>query len=129
MYKEMSTDKKIEWFGSTSENEMEKKVVGKAISTGFHFLNDTACLVIMEGKNYSATYIVDDEARQDETAGIRIRISYEDNEFSFADGSASMVTYTYLVEGISDKNLLLETPRSLNRKNIILLMNREAVKE
>jgi hypothetical protein len=124
-----STDKEIKWLEPKPEDKMEKEVVGKVKTTQLNFVNDTSCLVVIAGKDYSGTYVVDDTITYEEKPGIKIRISYVDEEFKFGDGPASMVTYTYIVEGISDKKLLLQTPRSLNSKNIIILMSKVGSKE
>jgi hypothetical protein len=128
-YRFLSTDKEIKWLEPKAEDKMEKEVVEKVKTTQLHFVNDTACLVEIAGKKYPGTYVVDDTINYEEKPGIKIRISYVDEEFKFGDAPASMVTYTYIVEGISNKKLLLQTPRSLNNKNIIILMSKAGSKE
>jgi hypothetical protein len=117
-------DKQIKWLEPKKEDDFEKKIADESKSLQFDFVNDTAVTVIAKGKTYTGTYAADDIVKEDEKPGIKLRISYVDEEFKFGDGPASMVTYTYLVEGISNKSILLETPRSMNRQKIVVLMNK-----
>jgi hypothetical protein len=117
-------DKEIEWLNPKKEDEFEKKIADEAKTLRLDFVNDTAVTVTVKDKTYSGTYKADNEVKEDEKPGIKLRISYIDEEFKFGDGPATEVTYTYLVEGISDKNLLLETPGSMNRRKIVVLMNK-----
>lgn len=117
-------DKEIEWMNPKKEDEFEKKIAAEAKALRLDFVNDTAVTITAKDKTYSGTYKADDMVKEDEKPGIKLRISYIDEEFKFGDGPATEVTYTYLVEGISDKNLLLETPRSMNRRKIVVLMNK-----
>jgi hypothetical protein len=117
-------DKEITWLEPKKENEFEKKIVDEAKTLQFDFVNDTSVTVIMKDKTYNGTYIVNDTTKEDEKAGIKLRISYVDDEFKMGDGPASLVTYTYLVEGIGEKSILVQSPRSMNNKNIVLLMKK-----
>jgi hypothetical protein len=117
-------DKEIAWLNPKDEDKFEKEIEDESKSLQLEFINDTSVTVIAKDKIYNGTYVVNDTTKEDEKSGIKLRISYVDEEFKFGDGPASLVTYTYLVEGISDKNLLLETPRSMNRRKIVVLMNK-----
>jgi hypothetical protein len=121
----ISTDKEIQWLEPKKEDAFEKEIADESKSLQLDFMNDTLVTVLVKDKTYKGTYAVDDIVKEDEKPGIKIRISYVDEEFKFGDGPASLVTYTYIVEGISDKSLLLETPRSMNRRKIVVLMNRQ----
>lgn len=117
-------DKEIEWFEPEAEDKFEKEIADDSKTLQFDFMNDTSVTVVFKDKTYNGTYGVDDNTGEDEKPGIKLRVSYIDEDFKFGDGPASEVTYTYLVEGISDKSLLLETPRSMNRRKIVVLMNK-----
>jgi hypothetical protein len=118
-------DKEIEWLNPKKEDEFEKKITDEAKTLRLDFVNDTAVTVTAKDKTYSGTYKADDEVKEDEKPGVKHRICYIiDEEFKLGDGPATEVTYTYLVEGISGKNLLLETPRSMNRRKIVVLMSK-----
>lgn len=117
-------DKEIEWLEPKEENKFEKQIADEAKTLRLDFINDTAVIVAAKDKRYNGTYKADDMVKEDEKPGIKLRVSYIDEEFKFGDGPAMEVTYTYLVEGISDKNLLLETPGSMNRRKIVVLMNK-----
>jgi hypothetical protein len=118
-------DKEIQWLEPEKENDFEKKIVDESKSLQLDFVNDTSVIVIMKDKTYNGTYIVNDTTKEDEKPGVKLRISYVDEEFKMGDGPATLVTYTYIVEGINDKNLLLGTPRSMNDRKIVVLMNKQ----
>ena len=118
-------DKEIEWLEPKEEDKFEKQIADEAKTLQLNFTNDTAVTVTVKDKTYVGTYKADDVVKEDEKPGIKLRISYIDEEFKFGDGPATEVTYTYLVEGISDNSLLLETPRSMNRRKIVVLMNKQ----
>jgi hypothetical protein len=122
-------DKEITWLEMKKDtanqlNKFENQIIGDATSLQLNFTNDTAVTVMMKDKTFNGTYIVNDTTKEDEKPGIKLRISYVDDEFKMGDGPASMVTYTYLVEGISEKSILVQSPRSMNNKNIVLLMKK-----
>jgi hypothetical protein len=124
-----ANDKEIEWLEpkkdtSNQLNKFENQIVDEAIRLQFDFVNDTSVTVIMKDKTYYGTYIINDTTKEDEKPGVKLRISYVDEEFKFGNGPASMVTYTYLVEGIGEKNILVQSPGSMNNKNIVLLMKK-----
>lgn len=125
-----ANDKEIEWLEpkkdtSNQLNKFENQIVDDAKSLSLHFVNDTSVTVTIKDKTFNGTYIVNDTTKEDEKPGIKLRISYVDEEFKMGDGPASIVTYTYIVEGISDKSLLLGTPRSMNDKKIVVLMSKQ----
>lgn len=121
----ISTDKEITWLEPTEKEKMEKEVADESKSIRMNFTNDTSVIVSIKGKTHTGTYSVGNETKEDEKEGIKIRVSYVDEEFKFGDGPAMKVTYLYLVEGINNKSILLETPRSLNQRKIVILMNKE----
>ncbi|MFI5129252.1 MAG: hypothetical protein ACHQFX_04645 [Chitinophagales bacterium] len=120
-----STDTTIQWLEPKKEEEFEKKIVDESRTFQLEFVNDTAVTIMMKDKTYHGTYIVNDTTKEDEKPGVKLRISYFDEEFRLGEGSASMVTYTYVVEGMNDKSLLLQTPRSMNDRKIVVLMNKQ----
>jgi hypothetical protein len=121
----ISTDKDITWLAPKEDDKFEKEIVDESKSLQMDFVNDTSITVIMKDKTYNGTYRVDTLTGEDEKPGIKLRVSYVDEEFKFGDGPASLVTYTYIVEGANEKNILLETPRSMNRRKIVVLMNKQ----
>jgi hypothetical protein len=118
-------DTEIGWIMTGKETDFERKIANEATSLQLHFTNDTTVLVSANNKTYNGTYFADDKQGEDETPGIRLRISYIDEEFAFGNATPESITYTYIVEGINDKSLLLETPRSMNNRKIVVLMNKQ----
>jgi hypothetical protein len=124
-YRTFKDDKEIEWIIPGKANEFEKNIADESTTLQLHFTNDTAVVVSTNNKTYNGIYSTDDKQGEDEEAGIRLRVSYIDEEFTFGDGSPTAATFTYLVEGIDDKSILLETPRSMNNRKIVVLMNKQ----
>jgi hypothetical protein len=120
-----SNDSTIEWLEPLPGQEFEKKFVEEVKTLDLNFISDTAVTVKYGGKVSNGTYKVDDITGEDDKAGIKLRISYVDEQFKFGDGPASPVTFTYLVEGMDENKLLLETPRSINRRKAVVLMNKQ----
>ena len=117
-------DNSIEWLEPKEENKFEKKIADESKSLRFDFINDTAITVAYNNKTYEGTYRLDENTGEDEKPGIKLRVSYTDEDFKLGNEAASVVTYTYLVEGISNAKLLLETPRSMNNRKIVVLMKK-----
>ncbi len=57
-----------------------------------------------------------------EKSGIKIRLVYIDSIDFGGNKTASTITQSYLVTGINDKELLLETSSEFNRQKVILWM-------
>lgn len=121
----ISTDKDITWLAPKEDNKFEKEIVDESKTLQMDFVNDTSITVKWKDKTFNGTYSVDTLNGEDEKPGIKLRVSYVDEEFKFGDGPASRVTYTYIVEGVNEKNILLETPRSMNRRKLVVLMNKQ----
>lgn len=116
-------DKTVEWLEPKADDKFEKGIADDSKTLQLEFSNDTAVTVNYKSKTYIGTYVIDDVAGEEERPGIKLRVSYVDEDFKFGDGPATKVTYTYIVEGINDKSLLLETPRSMNNRKIVVLMS------
>ena len=121
----ISTDKEIQWLDPGKEDKFEKETAEESMTLQFDFINDTSITVAYKNKTYNGTYAVDDASGEGDKPGIKLRVSYVDEEFKFGEGPASKFTYTYIVEGIGDKSILLQTPRSMNQRNIVVLMNKQ----
>ncbi len=119
-----ANDKSIEWLEPKEDDKFVKGIVDESISLEFIFLDDSSIVVKTKDKTYDGTYAVDDIVKEDEKPGIKLRISYVDEQFKFGNMPASTVTFTYGVEGINDNSLLLETPRGMNSRKIVVLMNK-----
>ncbi|MBL7744038.1 MAG: hypothetical protein JNN00_11235 [Chitinophagaceae bacterium] len=117
-------DKTIEWLEPKAGDKFEKGIDDDTRTLQLDFSNDTAVTVTYKDKTYTGTYAVDDVTGEEDRPGIKLRVSYVDEDLKFGDGPATKVTYTYIVEGIGDKSLLLETPRSMNNRKIVVLMGK-----
>ena len=90
------------------------------MSFSLNFLNDTAVIVFDEGQEKQGTWKVDTITNGEEPTGVKLRISHMD--LGFGSNDSMKVTYTYPVSGMNDKQLLLLTPRDINRRKVVVLM-------
>jgi hypothetical protein len=113
----------IEWIDAKIEKD--KTTIESAqdeLKFSVHFLNDSAATVVTKDSTYAAKYVVDDNAEEEAgKEGVKLRLTYKDPSFSFG-GMLSDVTYTFVVKGIDDKRLLLQLPRSINRKPLVSML-------
>jgi len=85
------------------------------------FLNDSTAKANDEKKIFEATYNLE----KDTSAAVLLNLQYVDSSFSFNPGEPMMMTSTYKIRGIDNNSLLLETPREMNRRKVILLMKKK----
>jgi hypothetical protein len=113
----------MEWIDTTQEpNSMVKNVYKEVVNWEIHFGKDSSGTVVSDGSPYASRWWVDDQPDSEETPGIRIRCSYTDPKFSFGTAEPMEITFSYLVKGINENQLLLELPRDINRRKLIALM-------
>jgi hypothetical protein len=116
------------WIDPKKETEKFALQAAEEINGKFSlaFVNDTTVHIISKEVTTTGTYTVDDAVGEYDKgmAGIKLRLSYADTtmSFGFGDGSPMMMTYTYFVKGINDKELLLQMPREINRRPLITLL-------
>lgn len=114
----------MEWIDTTvTKDRTTLSVMEELDQFELHLGTDTTATVIAKGKAFTATWLIDDkeDSFMDETKGIRLRTAYMDPDFSFG-GTPTTVTYSYLVKGINENEILLELPRDINRRKLIALM-------
>ncbi|MEP6675138.1 MAG: hypothetical protein ABJA78_08280 [Ferruginibacter sp.] len=79
-------------------------------------------------KSIKGIYLVDNDAKlgyEEEKPGIKLRLKYQDS-LEFAGGNtASEMTLSYLVRGMNDKELILETGREINSHKLVVWMKAE----
>lgn len=113
-----------EWI-DTAENRdpITLRVMNDLSGWELHLSNDIVANVISKGITYSGSWYVDDieDESMNEPRAIRLRIKYEDPETSFG-GSPVLVTYSYVVKGINEKEVLVELPRTINNRRLIALL-------
>lgn len=91
-----------------------------------NFINDTSAEITDEAGLNKATWKIDDQPKSDETAGLFLRFSMERQEKLIpGQVGTSMITFSYKVLGIDDKQLFLQTPNMFNSKKIAALLKRE----
>jgi hypothetical protein len=115
---EMDKDNPFEWQDKITDS-FTRNNLKEQMDFRLHFLNDTAVTFFDEGQEKQGSYILDTTTYGDEAPGIKLRIAH----IQLGMGTDSMkVTYTYPVNGISDKQLFLQTPREINRRKVVVLM-------
>ena len=115
----------MEWIDTTeSKDRITLDVMNQLDNWELHIGTDTSATVISKGKPISASWTIDDKEDpvMDENKGIRLRTKYVDPDFSFGNAEPMEVTYSYVVKGISENELLLELPREINRRKLIALL-------
>lgn len=128
MYGSLTVNDKTEvaWIDIKAETDKTtKEAAEEEQKFAIHFLNDTAATVFKKDTSFAATYSVDDIAEDNdkEKGSIKLRLKYADPGFSFG-GSLDIltVTYTFFIRGIDEKSVLLELPKSINRRPLISLL-------
>lgn len=87
------------------------------------FYNDTAVSIFDDNKSVDGIYKIDNKQEEDEKQGFKLRISFIDTSVKFAGITEPIkMTYTYLVAGIDENNLLLELPRHYNNRKVFTLL-------
>lgn len=117
--------REVEWIDvKTEKGEYEKKAVEEEKNFAIEFINDTAAKIFIRDTAITGKYAIDDKAGQyDEVKeGIKIRLTYSDPNSGFGGGIFSEMTYTYVVAGSDAKKLLLQLPRTVNRRPVISLL-------
>ena len=112
-----------EWLDTAEVKEkMIKDVLKETNSFTLSFVGDSAVMIGRAGTSFPGQWAVENEADEEEEHGIYLRISFEDPEFKLPGGDLQQVTYSYQVKGVSDKALLIELPREINRRKLVSLM-------
>jgi hypothetical protein len=113
-----------EWFDDMKDttayfkkNEEQKKKLE------INFVNDTTAEITdMAGTN-KATWKIDDQPKGEETAGKFLRLTMEKDETLIPGQTGKpMITFSYKVLGMDDKQLFLETPSMYNMRKVAALM-------
>lgn len=121
----------VSWIDPQKETEKYATEAAGEINGKFSlaFINDTAVNIVSKAVTTPATYVVDDVVGEYDKGitGIKLRLSYVDTTMNlgFGDESPMVMTYTYFVKGINDKELLLQMPRDINRRPLITLLKRK----
>lgn len=111
-----------DWLDEMKEaGDFIKKTLGEQSGIQFKFVNDsTANVVGVPDAPAEQKYRVLVPGEED-TNAIRLAFEYMGKSM-FGDGEETTLTYTYYVLGSNDKALLLMTPRSVNERPIVILM-------
>lgn len=121
---EMDKENPYQWMNDMDDTTTHfRDYLKKRMSFSLRFINDTTVTLNEEGKETSATYKFDTETGEDEKEGIKLRISYPDDSMSFPGVDGPMImTYSFLLTGVDESSLLLETPGSYNNRKVAVLM-------
>lgn len=107
--------------------ETELKAVEREMKFAVQFVNDTLATVFSNDASFPATYTIDDvvDDYSKDKESIKLRLRYADPSFAFGNEPAMEMTYTFVIDGADDKNLLLQTPRTINRQPLIIWLQSE----
>ncbi len=115
----------MEWIDAETEKEKyTKEAAIEQKKFQLHFLTDSTLTLFKKDTSFTAKYKLDEEMGEydEDQQGVKLRVSYVDPEFKFG-GEDSEITFTYVVLGADDKNLLLQLPQSVNRRKLISLLS------
>lgn len=118
----------VTWIDAAKETEKFAREAALELNDKFSlsFVNDTTVNIVSKELTTTGTYTVDDAVGEYDKgmAGIKLRLSYIDTtmNFGFGDSSPMTMTYTYFVKGINEKELLLQMPREINRRPLVVLL-------
>ena len=91
-----------------------------------NFINDSTAQITDEAGVNKATWEIDDQPKSDETPGLFLRLSMEKQEALIPGQTGlSIITFSYKVLGIDDKQLFLQTPNMFNSRKIATLLKTE----
>ncbi|MGZ5255940.1 MAG: hypothetical protein ACXWCT_16140 [Flavitalea sp.] len=111
------------WSGDMKDtSKIFRDFVADRKKFSLQFLTDSTVNVVEEGKAIAAQY----ELEKDTSNAILLLVKYEDESFSFPGAEGPMMmTYTYKINGIDDKRILVELPRNYNQRTIAILMKKK----
>lgn len=122
----MNKEEPYEWFDEEKEqNDFAKKYQAEREKFMLQFVNDTLVKITDDGKTWDAVYKIDEEVKDEEKAGMKLRFTYPDKEstMNFPGATGPMIlTSTYFIAGIEGNEMVVETPRQFNRNTVVLWM-------
>jgi hypothetical protein len=109
----------FDWASTSNDTtKFYREYINERKNFTLQFLNDTIAKVHDEKKTFEAKYNLE----KDTSTAVLLNLQYVDSSFSFNPGEPMMITSAYKIKGVDNNSLLLETPREMNRRKIILLM-------
>ncbi len=119
-------EKPYKWFDEEKElDDFAKKYQAEREKFVLQFVNDTLVKITDDEKTWDAVFMIDDEQKDEEKAGMKFRFSYpdQDGSFNFPGSTEPMLlTTTYFIAGANDNEIVLETPRQFNRSKVVIWM-------
>jgi hypothetical protein len=119
----MDKEDPIKWTKEMPDtSKMYKDFVNDRKNFSLSFITDTTVKIVDEKTDLQALWSLE----KDTSNTILLHLKYEDASFNMPGATEpTMVTYTYKIKGIDDKNMLLETPRQYNDMPVALLMKKK----
>ncbi len=99
----------------------------KQLAFSLSFLKDSSCSFFDadQQKSIPAKYSLDNDPKlgsDEEKPGIKLRVKYEDSLDFGGTKTAAKMTLSYLVRGLAEKEIILETGRSYNNRKLVVWM-------
>ena len=114
----------IDWFSAAKElGEYETQAKESYAKASMTISMDTVITTVALEMLGPQTYLITDEPKENAQPGVRLEISGASEAFK----EAGIVTFTYFVLGANDKMMLLQTPREINDRKVVLLLEGAAV--
>jgi hypothetical protein len=111
-----------DWLDDMKEpDEFIKTTLNEMAGLQFKFVSDTLANVSgVKDAPAEQKYAVA-AGEEDDASKVKLEFTYEGPDF-FDNTKKSVMTYSYPVLGISDKALILATPRSVNDRRVVVMM-------
>ena len=116
-------DKLVEWMDEMKDTSsvLFREIVEDGKKFGLHFLDDKNVEVTVEDKKTVAGFTVDNEVKEGELEGIKLRLNFPDK--SISDSTPRILNnYSFLVKGVDGRKLLIGIPRNYDNRPVVLLM-------
>lgn len=99
----------------------------KQLAFALSFIKDSSCSFYDadQQKSIAAKYSLDNDPKlgsDEEKPGIKLRVKYEDSLDFGGTKTAAKMTQSYLVRGLSENEIILETGRSYNNRKLVVWM-------
>ena len=115
-------EKLVEWMDEMKDTTsvLFREIVEDGRKFRLHFLDTNNVEVTVEDKKIVANYTVDDEVKEGENEGTKLRLHFPAD--SIPDSSRMLSSKSFLVKGVDGRKLLLGIPRNYDNRPVVLLM-------
>lgn len=124
----MDKENPYPWFDEMKDtSSFFKNYEKERMAFSLFFSSDSAATIQDKDKKISGVWKVENDQDDEGVTGLYIKISYEDDSMNLFPGQTgpAIMTASYKVLGIDEKQIFLETPFGYNRSKVLVLMKAE----